>query len=754
MAGVAAAASRSVPRSLPYVAIASGPIFDLRHLPVLQLNGVESRGSRRTTWTCGRTRKMSLVACVSRCNDDRSPWLTFGGLPRAPTRLLSSPAEPRSSPSRARVRFRPRQRADAPDRPPCGRRQFELLAARRSNCSVSRSPRAPSACPSAARTSSPLASWLHAITATDETIFVSVGRNLRSASRTRSCCPWCEPSARFFFVRLTIFAELRGRRSRRAQCPGASTHALRGCRPGEAGHHMQIYWPTVEHDPILVLGTKAVSRTIKHAARGLSHPFPRLERLVEVVGIERRRRWARRTPKFDRCASAQELHGRGPIALAAIVRHDHRGPTIERNASSVAPSRISTSSRHPHLQPGAGAARPDRPRSARPGTSHGSRAAPTGPALPRATRSATVGPPNPAALMMMIAPTIGEPNSEEIAAKLAAAAISATTWSGASFLAERTANTARPVPIPISGASGPSTNPSPTDASAASTTPGSSIGCVGPPPAVTPFRGLMAPGTRQTDDREGNDHTRHREHGQWPPHRNLGESEIARELLVHPLLGVMNQLKEPPRSHRHDHADDRREYQQHAVILAPKQRPGSTGGATASITARTGLEDLRPAGRHLGPCLCHAGGPWSRANQGADDPQERQEEPDPEQPVVALAERRQPKVDPARHIENRQHNPQESHPATAFAIRTTATAPDRSQLYVRLVRPTLSPATATRNGQNLRFDSVIPRTGRGDLGHECPRPGAAGASRSRQRTSGEGAAPARQLPLRSSRVGR
>ena len=39
----------------------------------------------------------------------------------------------------------------------------------------------------------------------------------------------------------------------------------------------------------------------------------------------------------------------------------------------------------------------------------------------------SVGPPSPAASMMMIAPTIGEPNSEEIAAKLAAAAINATT---------------------------------------------------------------------------------------------------------------------------------------------------------------------------------------------------------------------------------------------------------------------------------------------------------------------------------------
>ena len=44
------------------------------------------------------------------------------------------------------------------------------------------------------------------------------------------------------------------------------------------------------------------------------------------------------------------------------------------------------------------------------------------------------------------------------------------------LLADRAAKTAGPISIPISGASGPSTNPSLTDGKAASTTPGSSIG--------------------------------------------------------------------------------------------------------------------------------------------------------------------------------------------------------------------------------------------------------------------------------------
>ena len=68
----------------------------------------------------------------------------------------------------------------------------------------------------------------------------------------------------------------------------------------------------------------------------------------------------------------------------------------------------------------------------------------------------------------------------EMAAKLPVAATTAVAWAGTSRRASRSVQTANPAPSAISGASGPSTTPSPSDASAASTIPGSSAGFAGP----------------------------------------------------------------------------------------------------------------------------------------------------------------------------------------------------------------------------------------------------------------------------------
>ena len=81
----------------------------------------------------------------------------------------------------------------------------------------------------------------------------------------------------------------------------------------------------------------------------------------------------------------------------------------------------------------------------------------------------------------------------EIAAKLPAAAITAVAWAGASRLARRTANPASPAPSAISGASGPSTAPKPRVASAASATPGISIGVGAAAPAWNPSAGECPP---------------------------------------------------------------------------------------------------------------------------------------------------------------------------------------------------------------------------------------------------------------------
>jgi hypothetical protein len=117
--------------------------------------------------------------------------------------------------------------------------------------------------------------------------------------------------------------------------------------------------------------------------------------------------------------------------------------------------------------------------------------------MPEASRPGTritgsAAPPSPAASMMMIAPITGEPKTEAMAAKLPAAASTASIGSGASLLTSRTAKMARPAPIAISGPSGPRTRPSPSVASAARTTPGTSSGSVGFP-VLMPASGSWPP---------------------------------------------------------------------------------------------------------------------------------------------------------------------------------------------------------------------------------------------------------------------
>ena len=104
--------------------------------------------------------------------------------------------------------------------------------------------------------------------------------------------------------------------------------------------------------------------------------------------------------------------------------------------------------------------RAPRPAASRPGTS----------------TSPSIGPPMPAASSRRNAPSSGEPKSALTAAKLPVVDITTATIGGESRAASRTASTPSPLPIAISGASGPSTAPNASVASAASRTPGSSIG--------------------------------------------------------------------------------------------------------------------------------------------------------------------------------------------------------------------------------------------------------------------------------------
>ena len=95
--------------------------------------------------------------------------------------------------------------------------------------------------------------------------------------------------------------------------------------------------------------------------------------------------------------------------------------------------------------------------------------------------------------MIRKAPSSGDPSSVLTAAKLPAEAMMVSAIGGASFFARCTVSAARPPPIAISGASGPSTAPRLSVASAARTTPGSSRPVAGPPPVWNPKAGECPP---------------------------------------------------------------------------------------------------------------------------------------------------------------------------------------------------------------------------------------------------------------------
>ena len=103
--------------------------------------------------------------------------------------------------------------------------------------------------------------------------------------------------------------------------------------------------------------------------------------------------------------------------------------------------------------------------------------------------SPNVGPPSPDTSISRNAPSSGDPNNVDTAAKLPAAASTIRTRGGASRLARRTASTASPAPRAISGASGPSTAPRPRVASAAKKIPGRSAVCGRPVPVTSPSAG-------------------------------------------------------------------------------------------------------------------------------------------------------------------------------------------------------------------------------------------------------------------------
>ena len=99
---------------------------------------------------------------------------------------------------------------------------------------------------------------------------------------------------------------------------------------------------------------------------------------------------------------------------------------------------------------------------------------------PGTNTTPSIGPAIPETSISRNAPAKGEPKRVLTAAKLPAAAIINTACVGAPFLMRCIARTPSPLPIAISGASGPSTTPRLRVANAAMTMPGRSIGLTGP----------------------------------------------------------------------------------------------------------------------------------------------------------------------------------------------------------------------------------------------------------------------------------
>ena len=107
---------------------------------------------------------------------------------------------------------------------------------------------------------------------------------------------------------------------------------------------------------------------------------------------------------------------------------------------------------------------------------------------PGISTNSIIGPPRPAISIRRKAPTMGDPKSVAMAAKLPATPITITAIGGASRLNRCMARTPSPLPIAINGASGPNTTPRLSVAKAAATMPKSSTGATGPP-ALKPSEG-------------------------------------------------------------------------------------------------------------------------------------------------------------------------------------------------------------------------------------------------------------------------
>ena len=164
-----------------------------------------------------------------------------------------------------------------------------------------------------------------------------------------------------------------------------------------------------------------------------------------------------------------------------------------------------------------------------------------------------------------------------MAAKLPAAPITRSRPARGVPLDQLHARTPRPLPIAISGASGPSTTPRQSVASDARKTPGSSSGVHGA--ARLEALGRLVPrGAGQVADGERDEQPAQREPRKRPPDRLAAEPEVLRQRREEELLRLRDELQEAVRDGDH-HADERADHQQRKVIPTARSLSGSGGPA-------------------------------------------------------------------------------------------------------------------------------------------------------------------------------
>ena len=186
--------------------------------------------------------------------------------------------------------------------------------------------------------------------------------------------------------------------------------------------------------------------------------------------------------------------------------------------------------------------------------------------------SGSLGPPSPAASIKITAAITGEPNRNEIAAKVEAVASSRPISGGPSLLHQAVGQEPKP--------------PAERDQRGLRSDHGPQADrCKGGEDdarqvdrlrgrGVEALRGYVPPVAGQAHDREGGDGSSDGEHRERPPFGRALESELRGQVRVDALLDLVDQLQKAPRDRRRHHADDPGEHEQHGELPAPEDRLG------------------------------------------------------------------------------------------------------------------------------------------------------------------------------------